>query len=129
MAKQFGARMIGMKFDRGTLQERITVKSVNCDHIVPRARGGSDIFSNLIVTCETCNKSKNNLTAEEFGYPDVQALTTDVAQIPIFNRRGTREFATIHLPIEVYEAFRAIHGDVSQFVYREITNHKTKGES
>jgi 5-methylcytosine-specific restriction endonuclease McrA len=43
------------------------------EHIVPKARGGTDRVSNLTLACEACNKKKGNQTAEEFGYPEVEA--------------------------------------------------------
>ena len=42
------------------------------EHIVPKSRGGSNRISNLTIACEKCNKEKNNLTAEEFGFPEIQ---------------------------------------------------------
>lgn len=115
-------------YTQGSFKEVFVPRSINIDHITPRARGGSDVFHNLIITCDTCNKSKNNLTAEEWGFPEIQNLSGDVAQIPIFTKRGKKEFATIYLPIEVYESFHDIHGDVSRFVHEEIKRHKTNNE-
>jgi len=43
------------------------------EHIVPKARGGSNQVSNLTLACEPCNKKKGSQTAEEFGHPKVQA--------------------------------------------------------
>lgn len=43
------------------------------EHIVPRARGGSDRIPNLTLACERCNQQKGAQTAEEFGYPAIQA--------------------------------------------------------
>jgi 5-methylcytosine-specific restriction endonuclease McrA len=43
------------------------------EHIVPRSRGGTDRVSNLTLACRRCNQAKGNLTAEEFGHPEVQA--------------------------------------------------------
>jgi 5-methylcytosine-specific restriction endonuclease McrA len=43
------------------------------DHIVAKSRGGSDRISNLTLACFPCNDKKGNRTAEEFGYPGVQA--------------------------------------------------------
>lgn len=43
------------------------------EHIVPRDRGGSNRPSNLCPACEECNRRKGNQTAEEFGYPEIQA--------------------------------------------------------
>lgn len=43
------------------------------EHIVPKARGGSDRVSNLALACRPCNIKKGTKTAEEFGHPSVQA--------------------------------------------------------
>lgn len=42
------------------------------EHIIPRSRGGTDRVSNLTIACHKCNQKKGKMTAEEFGYPDVQ---------------------------------------------------------
>ena len=42
------------------------------EHIIPKSRGGTDRVSNLTVACEDCNQKKDNLTAAEFGHPEVQ---------------------------------------------------------
>jgi 5-methylcytosine-specific restriction endonuclease McrA len=42
------------------------------EHIIPRSRGGTKRVSNLTVACEDCNQSKSNLTAAEFGHPNIQ---------------------------------------------------------
>ena len=46
--------------------------SLQVEHIIPRSRGGTKRVSNLTVACEACNQSKNNLTAAEFGHPNIQ---------------------------------------------------------
>ena len=43
------------------------------EHIVPRARGGTDRVSNLTLACEPCNQRKGTQTATEFGFPEIQA--------------------------------------------------------
>jgi 5-methylcytosine-specific restriction endonuclease McrA len=43
------------------------------EHIVPKSRGGTDRVFNLTIACQPCNQDKGNRTAEEFGYPEVQA--------------------------------------------------------
>ena len=47
--------------------------SLEVEHIVPRARGGSNRVSNLTLACEPCNNQKGTQTAAEFGHPEVQA--------------------------------------------------------
>ena len=39
---------------------------LECDHIVPIARGGGNEDSNLTTACFACNRSKHTKTAEEF---------------------------------------------------------------
>jgi hypothetical protein len=36
------------------------------EHIVPRARGGSDRISNLTLACQQCNQNKGNQDVSEF---------------------------------------------------------------
>lgn len=43
------------------------------EHIVPKSRGGTNRISNLATACHGCNDEKGTMTAEEFGYPEVQA--------------------------------------------------------
>jgi 5-methylcytosine-specific restriction endonuclease McrA len=43
------------------------------EHLVPRARGGTNRVSNLTLACQDCNQRKGTRTAEEFGHPELQA--------------------------------------------------------
>jgi hypothetical protein len=49
------------------------------EHLTPKARGGTDRVSNLVLACEPCNRRKGNQTAAEFGYPEIQAQ----ARVPL----------------------------------------------
>lgn len=42
------------------------------DHIIPKSRGGSTTPDNLVSACHDCNHAKGDMTAVEFGYPDIQ---------------------------------------------------------
>lgn len=37
------------------------------DHVLPRARGGTDSWENLVTACNRCNSQKGNRTPEEAG--------------------------------------------------------------
>lgn len=39
------------------------------DHIVPKERGGSDAWENLVTACQPCNRTKGNRTPEEANMP------------------------------------------------------------
>lgn len=75
------------------------------EHIVPRARGGSDRISNLTLACEGCNQAKGNRTATEFGHPEVQAQ----ARLPLMDAAAVnstrwvlyQRLVAAGLPVEV----------------------------
>lgn len=85
----------GIEYQQGTLQgyevreyllEKWGRKCAYCgntevpfevEHIIPPGRiglGGSDRVSNLTIACHDCNQKKSNMTAAEFGHPEVQIL-------------------------------------------------------
>lgn len=45
------------------------------DHIIPRSRGGTSAWRNLVCACQPCNQAKGNKTAAEFGHPGVKGKT------------------------------------------------------
>jgi 5-methylcytosine-specific restriction endonuclease McrA len=57
------------KFGRKCVYCGVENVPLQIEHIVPRARGGTNRVSNLTLACEPCNKNKGNQTAKEFGYP------------------------------------------------------------
>ena len=54
------------------------------EHIVPKSRGGSNRVLNLTLSCHECNQKKGNRTAEEFGYPEVQARAKEPLRAAAF---------------------------------------------
>ena len=80
----------GVEYQQGKLQgynvrnyllEKFNRECVYCgkkdiplevEHIIPKSRGGSDRVDNLTISCHDCNQEKDNQTAKEFGYPNVQ---------------------------------------------------------
>jgi 5-methylcytosine-specific restriction endonuclease McrA len=61
------------KFRRQCAYCGTTGEPLQTEHIVPKARSGTNRVSNLAPACERCNTAKGTRTAEEFGHPDVQA--------------------------------------------------------
>lgn len=39
------------------------------DHVLPKSRGGRDVYENLVIACKTCNNRKGDRTPEEAGMP------------------------------------------------------------
>lgn len=75
------------------------------EHIIPRTRGGSNRASNLCPSCEDCNREKGNKTAEEFGYPEVQAKARkplkDAAALNATRWKVFEVLRSTGLPLEV----------------------------
>jgi 5-methylcytosine-specific restriction endonuclease McrA len=61
------------KFTRTCAYCQATGMPLQVEHVVPRARGGSDRVSNLTLACAPCNQDKGTQTAAEFGHPEVEA--------------------------------------------------------
>lgn len=61
------------KWERRCAYCHATGVPLQIEHIVPKARHGSDRASNLTLACEPCNQRKGTQTAAEFGHPEVQA--------------------------------------------------------
>jgi hypothetical protein len=75
------------------------------EHILPKARGGTNRVSNLTVACEPCNTAKGTQTADEFGYPSVQAHARrplkDAAAVNGSRWALLHRLKAIGLPVEV----------------------------
>lgn len=39
------------------------------DHVLPRAQGGKDIWTNVVSACKRCNHTKGNRTPEQANMP------------------------------------------------------------
>jgi 5-methylcytosine-specific restriction endonuclease McrA len=54
-----------MRRDDFTCQYCGKKSSLTIDHIIPKSRGGKDIWENLTTACDTCNVHKGNRTPKE----------------------------------------------------------------
>jgi len=54
------------------------------EHIIPKSRGGTDRVDNLALACHECNQKKDNMTAEEFGHPEVQMKALETLKATAF---------------------------------------------
>ena len=54
---------------------------LNLDHVIPRARGGSNRPSNLVLACIKCNDEKGTTSVEEFLAHDPERLAAIKAQL------------------------------------------------
>ena len=74
------------------------------EHIIPKARGGSNRVSNLTLACRKCNEKKGARTAEEFGFPEMakqaQKPLRDAAAVNATRNALARELSSFGLPVE-----------------------------
>ena len=54
------------------------------EHIIPTSRGGTNRVSNLTIACHNCNQKKDNMTAAEFGHPEVQLQAKQPLKAAVF---------------------------------------------
>lgn len=50
-------------------------KTLTLDHIIPKSRGGSSKWDNLVAACKRCNSKKADRTPEEAGFPSIKKPT------------------------------------------------------
>ena len=55
--------------------EKLTI-----DHVIPQSRGGAETLTNLIVSCDPCNKRKNARAIERFDPKAARRWLTAVLQ-------------------------------------------------
>jgi 5-methylcytosine-specific restriction endonuclease McrA len=93
------------KWHRTCAYCRTTHVPLQVEHIIPRARGGSNRVSNLTLACGPCNDAKDDKTAAEFGHPEVQAQArTPLAAAAAVNTTRWalyRQLQTVGMPVEV----------------------------
>ena len=93
------------KFGRKCVYCGVEYVPLEVEHIIPKARGGSNRVSNLTIACVKCNKKKGNQTAEEFGFPKVQkqakASLQDAAALNSTRKAILKQLKATGLPIEV----------------------------
>lgn len=44
----------------------LSLRSMTVDHIIPRAKGGANMYSNKACSCQRCNNEKGNLTLRQY---------------------------------------------------------------
>jgi hypothetical protein len=93
------------KFDRMCAYCGATNVPLQIEHIVPKARGGSNRVSNLTIACDSCNAAKGTMTAAEFGHPKVHVPARlplkDAAAVNASRWALYHRLASTDLPVEV----------------------------
>lgn len=53
----------------GYCGHKFRAEELTLDHVIPKSRGGSGSWENLVSACGGCNRRKDNRTPEEAGMP------------------------------------------------------------
>ena len=92
------------------------------DHVIPRSRGGSNRISNLVLSCHDCNATKGNLTAAEWGHPEVEAHSSaplkDAAAVNATRFKVVEALQELGLPIGTWSGGRT-RWNRARFGHRE----------
>lgn len=56
-----------------------TKRIMTVDHVIPKAKGGTDAWSNLTCACKTCNDNKGDRTPEEANMPNPETVRLDTS--------------------------------------------------
>jgi HNH endonuclease len=78
----------------------VTNVPLNLEHVIPRARGGSNRPSNLVLACIPCNTEKGSQTIEEFLASNPALLACVKAQIAAPLKDAAAANATRNAPYE-----------------------------
>lgn len=49
--------------------QKFPLNQLTRDHVLPKSRGGRDVYENLVIACKCCNNRKGSRTPEEAGMP------------------------------------------------------------
>ena len=88
-------------------------KAEEIDHIIPRAKGGSNSTYNLTPACRSCNEKKSNLSLKEFGklmnkdysHLEPKKLPKDAAIVQSARNYMVKEITKIVPDITTHEAW------------------------
>lgn len=130
------AEIAGVEYQQGTLQgyevrEYLLEKwqrtcaycnaknvPLEVEHIIPKARNGSNRVSNLTLACRKCNELKGTQTAEEFGHKHIQEQAKmslkDTAAVNATRIELYLRLQTFGLPVEVGSGGLTKHNRIRQ---------------
>jgi len=91
-------------------------KRCEVDHIKPKSRGGTDVPDNMVASCEDCNKSKDNLTLDEW----VKLLEAHPTEI---NKKRLRRVPKIREQVKISLVGSAHVQSMKNALVKEISEH------
>lgn len=66
--------------------QRKSKRMATQDHMLPRCRGGSKKYNNIVLACDCCNRKKGSRTVEEFLTALAKWIERKRIQAAIFNQ-------------------------------------------
>jgi 5-methylcytosine-specific restriction endonuclease McrA len=82
--------------------------SIEIDHVIPRSEGGGDSITNLVTSCNACNKAKGTFVPKGYKEMEQEKLLEKIRGY-IFSKRAEWQ-ATFYPAIEQFrvEEFRRL---------------------
>jgi hypothetical protein len=95
-------------------------RNMTLDHIIPKSKGGTNIQSNLIGACESCNTKKGSKTK----HIKIKLPRKIIYQLPITPKIFTFSVYTI-LPKDIYQAgnkikIHVMKKDINKYYFQTI---------
>ena len=91
------------KFDRKCVYCGKKDVPLEIEHLIPKARGGSNRLDNLAIACRECNAKKGTQTAKEFGFPELMVRAKKpLKEAAFMNATRWRLYERLknHVPVE-----------------------------
>ena len=98
------------KFNRTCVYCGVKNVPLQVEHVIPKAKGGSNRVSNLTLACDSCNKAKGTLSIEEFLHSkpallkkiksQIKTPLKDAAAVNVTRWKLWRQLTALGLPIE-----------------------------
>ena len=88
-------------------------KATEIDHVIPKAKGGTNSSYNLVASCKSCNQMKSNKTLKEFGklmgknysHLESKKLPKDAAIVQSSRNYMVKEITKLVANITTYDAW------------------------
>ena len=88
-------------------------KATEIDHVIPKAKGGTNSSYNLVASCKSCNQMKSNKTLKEFGkimnkdysHLKPKRLPKDAAIVQIARNYMVKEITKLVSDTTIYDAW------------------------
>lgn len=113
---QFGpfCPICGEEMVFSTSGENCSPRRASTDHIVPRAKGGTNCLANYQVICQLCNEHKADSLIEGFEYVDDRVLPAHYLKTATAERRIIQKYADAMPPATLADKYPELQAPLDE---------------